>query len=109
LRLIDDPAFYDRFGYTDDKPAFALVNNRYPAAGRVERRRVAGEILRNHVTISPTHLSRLVDIRFTSPSAMFSASVTNAWADAFIQINLERKLQATSYGRTPIGTAKGTA
>lgn len=99
LRLIDDPAFYDRFGYTDDKPAFALVNNRYPAAGRVERRRVAGEILRNHVTISPTHLSRLVDIRFTSPSAMFSASVTNAWADAFIQINLERKLQATSYGR----------
>lgn len=99
LRLIDDPAFYERFGYTDDNPAFALVNNRYPAAGRVERRRVAGEILRNHVTISPTHLSRLVDIRFTSPSAPFSASVTNAWADAFIQINLERKLQATSYGR----------
>lgn len=99
LRLIDDPTFYERFGYKDDTPAFVLVNNRYPAAGRVARRRVAGEILRKYVTISPTHLSRLVDIRFTSPNAQFSTSVTNAWADAFIQINLERKLQATSYGR----------
>lgn len=99
LRLVDDPAFYDRFNHSSDETAFTLVNNRYPAAGRAARQRVAGEILRKYLTIAPTHLSRLVAIRFTSPEAGFSARVANAWADAFIQINLERKLQATSYGR----------
>lgn len=99
LRLIDDPKFYERFGVSSDEPAFVLVNSRYPAAGRATRQRVAGEILRKHLTIAPTRLSRLVDIRFTSPDPQFSAKVVNAWSDAFIQTNLQRKVQATSYGR----------
>ncbi|WBY07968.1 polysaccharide biosynthesis tyrosine autokinase [Sphingomonas sp. 7/4-4] len=49
--------------------------------------------------MEPTRLSRLVDIRFTSPDPSFSAKVANAWAENFIQTNLERKVQATSYGR----------
>lgn len=99
LRLIDDPAFFERFGVSSDDQAFQLVNGRYPAGGRDVRRRVAGEVLRTHLSISPTRLSRLVDIGFTSPDPAFSAKVSNAWAENFIQTNLERKVQATFYGR----------
>lgn len=99
LRLVDDPSFYQRFGVSRDEPEFQLVNGRYPASGREMRQRVAGEILLKNLNIAPTRLSRLVDIRFTSPNSEFSAKVANTWADAFIQINLERKIQATSYGR----------
>ncbi|WP_448502384.1 GumC family protein [Sphingomonas sp.] len=99
LRLIDDPAFFDRFGVDQDKPAFQQVNGRYAASGRAERQRIAGEVLLKNLGVSPTRLSRLVEISFTSPDAGFSAHVANAWAENFIQTNLERKVQATSYGR----------
>ena len=99
LQLVDDRRFFEMFGVKTGNPAFNLTNNRYPAAGRAERQRVAGEILGRNVSINPTRLSRLVDIAFTSPQAAFSARVANAWAENFIQTNLERKVQATSYGR----------
>lgn len=99
LRFVDDPQFYELFGVSRDEPAFELVNGRYPASGRDVRQRVAGDILREHLNIVPTRLSRLVDIRFTSPDPSFSARVANSWSENFIQTNLERKIQATSYGR----------
>lgn len=99
LRLTNNPDFFEMFGEMRDEPAFQLANGRFPAAGRDERRRVAGEILLNHVSINPTRLSRLVAIQFTSPDPQFSAKIVNAWGENFIQTNLERKVQATSYGR----------
>jgi len=99
LRLVDDPKFFEMFGVSSKDPSFNIVNGRYPAAGRGNRQRVAGEVLRQHLDVSPTRLSRLVDIGITSPSPEFSAKVANAWAESFIQTNLERKVQATSYGR----------
>lgn len=99
LRLVDDPDFFSLFRLKSENPAFQQTNNRYVAAGRAERQRVAGEILLRNISINPTRLSRLVDIAFTSPQAGFSARVANAWAENFIQTNLERKVQATSYGR----------
>ncbi|WP_448665252.1 GumC family protein (plasmid) [Sphingomonas sp. CJ20] len=99
LRLVDDPKFFALFKVSSTDPAFQLVDGRYPASGRAARQRAAGGILAKNLEISPTRLSRLVDIRFTSPNADFSARVTNAWAENFIQTNLERKIQATSYGR----------
>jgi capsular exopolysaccharide synthesis family protein len=99
LKLVDDKSFFDMFGVSDSNPAFQLVNGRYPASGRAVRQRKAGEVLVKNLAIVPTRLSRLVDIRFTSPDPTFSARVVNAWAENFIQTNLERKVQATSYGR----------
>lgn len=99
LRLVDDPTFFKLFGVTSDEGPFQIVNGRYAAAGRAARQRAAGGILRRNLDIAPTRLSRLVDVRFTSPDAALSARVANAWADSFIQTNLERKVQATSYGR----------
>lgn len=99
LRLVDDPKFFGLFGVAANQPAFQLVNGRYSGSGRATRQRVAGELLRQSLRVAPARLSRLVDIRFTSPDPAFSAKVANSWADNFIQTNLERKVQATSYGR----------
>lgn len=99
LHLIDDPKFFGMFGYPKNDPAFKLVNGRYPASGHATRQREAGEILLRNLAIDPTRLSRLVGIRFTSPDPELSAKVTNSWAENFIQTNLERKIQASSYGR----------
>lgn len=100
LRLVDDPKFFEMFGLDgQDVAAYKITNGHYPAQGRAQRQRDAGQILLDHVSIEPTRLSRLVDINFTSPNASFSAKVSNAWAENFIKTNLERKVQATSYGR----------
>ena len=99
LRLVDDHNFYEMFGVSENDQAFTQVNGHYPASGRAVRQRRAGEILLDHLAVAPARLSRLVEIRFTSPSPDFSAKVANAWAENFIETNLERKVQATSYGR----------
>jgi len=99
LRLVDDADFFKMFGGKGQSSAFVQKDGRYTAAGRAERQRFAGEILLRNVSINPTRLSRLVDIAFISPQAALSARVANAWAENFIQTNLERKVQATSYGR----------
>lgn len=99
LHLVDDAKFYEIFGSPPKRPAFLVSKGHYPAAGRDERQRFAGEILARNLAVNPTRLSSLVEIAFTSPNAALSARVANAWAENFIQINLERKVQATSYGR----------
>lgn len=99
LRLVDDPAFFELFDVDSDAPAFQQANGRFGAAGRAARQRVAGEILLDNLDIAPTRLSRLVQIRFTSPDPALSAKVANAWSANFIQASLERKFQATSYAR----------
>lgn len=99
LQLVDDPTFFARFVSIKSSPAFQMAGNRYSAIGRAERQRIAGEILLANMSVTPARLSRLVDIAFTSPEATFSTRVANAWAEGFIQTNLERKVQATSYGR----------
>jgi len=109
LRLVDDKAFYERFNVDQDVPAFRETSGRYTAAGRAERQRIAGETLLKNVGIDPTRLSRLTSINFTSPDPVFSQKVVNAWAENFIQTNLERKVQATSYGRNLLQRELGQA
>lgn len=99
LRLADDPKFFELYGIVSDSPAFTLVNGRYPSQGRADRLEAASGMLLSSINIEPARLSRLVEISFTSPDPEFSASVSNAWAESFIQANLDRKVQATSYGR----------
>jgi succinoglycan biosynthesis transport protein ExoP len=99
LRLVDNTQFFTMFGVNEDDGAFEQTSGRYAAGGRAERQRVAGEILRAHLSVQPARLSRLVEISFTSPDAELSTRVANAWADNFIRTNLERKVQATAYGR----------
>lgn len=100
LKLSDDPSFFEMFGGAKKTPAFQLTNGQFSPAGRVERRGVAGEVLLKNLDVAPTRLSRLVDIRFTSPDAAFSAKVANAWSANFIDATLERRYQATAYARS---------
>lgn len=104
LRLVDSPTFFEMFDHQDSNPAFDLSRGRYPASGRADRQRKAGEILLENLSVEPTRQSRLVNISFTSPNSGFSASIANAWAENFIKTNLERKVQATSYGRNLLQT-----
>lgn len=104
LRLVDDPKFYELFRYNSQRPAFQLAGGRYRAAWRGDRQRVAGEILLDHISVTPTRLSRLVDIAFVSPDPVFSARIVNTWTTNFIKISLERRYQATSYARNFLET-----
>ncbi|MBZ0096383.1 MAG: polysaccharide biosynthesis tyrosine autokinase [Sulfuricella sp.] len=54
----------------------------------------------NHLTVEPVRNSRLVKVNFDSPDPELSARVANAMADVFIKLNLERRMDASSYAKT---------
>ncbi len=101
LKLQDDPVFFELYGA---KTVADMLRERNPQAmtptAREDRVRHAGKILLGSVAVVPTRQSRLVEVTFTSPDPAFAAKVTNAWTKAFIESNLERKFDATSYART---------
>ncbi len=67
-----------------------------PAGGGKE----AGiRFLREHLQIAPLRGSRLVTLRFTDSDPMMSARIAGAFATAFIDLALERRLQAADYAR----------
>ncbi|WP_271078032.1 GumC family protein [Aurantiacibacter sp. MUD61] len=61
-------------------------------------RRLSNILLRN-IEIGPIPNSTLVDISFVSPSGPVSAKIANAWADAYIAENLDRRFGATIEAR----------
>lgn len=95
LRLADDPAFFAAF----DRADLVDGSGGAGAVGRDERQGLAASILLANVSVSPIRLSSLVDVGWTSPDPALSARVANAWANAFIQYNLERRFEATAYAR----------
>jgi len=97
LKLVDDKTFFQLFRVKLDK-LFPL-DATPPSVAREARRRKAGQVLLDHLSISPVRGSSLVNINFTSPDAAFSARVSNAWAVDFIKSNLERRFEASSYAR----------
>jgi capsular exopolysaccharide synthesis family protein len=99
LRLFDDVHFFEMF---DSPRAEEWFDNGRPQQGastRDERIREAGDMLLKHFEILPVRLSRLVEIRFTSPDPAFSKRVIDAWGANFIQLTLERRFGATAYAR----------
>jgi capsular exopolysaccharide synthesis family protein len=57
-------------------------------------------LLLNRIQITPVGSSNLVDIHFTSPDPALSAKIANAWAEAFIAANLDRRFGATIEARS---------
>lgn len=100
LKLADDPAFFALFDADKDGKLFSTAGGRAaPIASREERLRAAGSLLLENLRVSPARMSRLVDISFTSPDAALSQKVANSWAKSYIQSNLERRFEASSYAR----------
>lgn len=54
----------------------------------------------SRLTVDPVRNSRLVKVYFDSPDPEFSARVVNTLADVFIKLNLERRMDASSYAKT---------
>lgn len=96
LRLHERPEFFESFGA---KEQVEQLQGSPTASGRRERIQDAADILLRNVVVSPQRLSRLVDVRVTTPDPELSTRIANKWADAFIKISLERRFDATSYAR----------
>ena len=70
------------------------------AAARAEARREAAlKAVSKNLGVSPVRGSRLVGVSFKSPDPRLSARIVNAFAENFIQSNLDRKFESTAYAR----------
>lgn len=70
------------------------------AAAQAERRRaLALEALQDGLGVTPVRGSRLVAVSFDNPDPVMAARVANAFAENFIQSNLDRKFESSAYAR----------
>lgn len=58
------------------------------------------ERFQRQLTIEPVRNSRLVKVHFESPDAELASRVVNTMAQVFISLNLERRMDASSYAKT---------
>ncbi len=91
-------------GLANSDEALATLGVTPPAGGTAaeraaRRRKAAVGVLRANLTISPVRGSRLVAIRYDHPSAAVAARIANGFAENFIQANLDRKYESSSYAR----------
>ncbi len=71
-----------------------------PAEEAVYKRRRLVGLIRGGLEVDPIRNSRLVRIRFYSPDAPLSASIANSIAKGFMDANMERKIDTSSYAKT---------
>jgi succinoglycan biosynthesis transport protein ExoP len=69
------------------------------APDRATRQKIAAAILQGNFDVQPVPGSRLVKINYSSPSPALAAQIVNSFADNFINSNLERRYEASSYAR----------
>lgn len=63
------------------------------------RREAVIEAIDDGLSIFLPNESRIVAVTFTSPDPAFSARFANAFVDSFLQYNIERRLEKTTYAR----------
>lgn len=75
----------------------ASVNGR-PVSAAQRMNAVIG-VVQDNLGVKPVRASRLVGVSFDSPDPALSARVANAFAENFIQSNLDRKFESSLYAR----------
>jgi capsular exopolysaccharide synthesis family protein len=70
-----------------------------PEQPRQARESAAAAMVEGSVTITPPRDSTLIAIAVEGPNRELTAKLANAYADNFIQSNMERRYEATSYAR----------
>lgn len=95
LDLANDPAFIRAFGIEAGGGFFTATND--PKAEEEMVTRQIREALVRNVTIAPMRGSRIVEVNFSSPDPDLSARIANAWIEAFIASNFDRKLESTAF------------
>lgn len=104
MKLDQNASFFEMFGKEGLIGEGSMFKVSKPIGGisesaRQARVRAAGQILIDNIEVTPQRLSRLVEVAFVSPDPQLSAQIANAWAMHFIQSNLARRFDATSYAR----------
>ena len=103
LRVIQDLRLIDHAQYAEHiEAANEQLEKKPPAADtpkQVVHERALVESVLTALTIEPIRNSRLVRINFDSPDPVLAARVANAFSEAFIASNLERRFDASSYAR----------
>ncbi|MFV4649202.1 hypothetical protein ACNJUT_21660, partial [Mycobacterium tuberculosis] len=93
LGLANDDSFFEQMGVKGAKRSGTTPVN---TAGRA---RASVGMLEGGLGVYPVRDSRLVKLTFDSPNAALSAKLANAFADNFIQANLDRRFEASAYAR----------
>jgi polysaccharide biosynthesis transport protein len=70
-----------------------------PSMDRAARELQAIGLVQGSVTVEPVRDSRLIQITTISSDPALAAAIANAYGTSFIQTNLERRYEATSYAR----------
>lgn len=73
--------------------------NRSAAEFAAIRREIVIGLVQGNFAVSPVRGSRLVAISFNSQDPELAARVTNAYAENFIQANLDRRFESSGYAR----------
>jgi polysaccharide biosynthesis transport protein len=70
------------------------------ATAQAARRRAAAlKALQDNLSVSPVRGSRLVAVGYDNPNPVVAARIANGFAENFIQSNLDRKFESSSYAR----------
>lgn len=71
------------------------------ASEKASRRRLAAiAAIQDNLRIAPVRGSRLVSVGYDNPNPVVAAQIANAFAENFIQANLDRKFESSKYART---------
>jgi capsular exopolysaccharide synthesis family protein len=88
LNLFSDPRFFN-----------AMQVDRESFQTDAERRRGVIELLMTNLDTVLQEDTRIANVRFTSTDPQMSAAIANAFGAEFIQANLQRKFDSSSYAR----------
>ncbi|WP_428332392.1 GumC family protein [Novosphingobium sp.] len=89
LKLVGDPAFYKAVGKREDLTTTSKAKI-YDDTIKA--------LLDHKAAIMPRN-SRLATITFSATDPVLAAKIANAWADEFIQANLQRRFDSSAYAR----------
>ncbi|WP_374512673.1 GumC family protein [Brevundimonas sp.] len=93
LGLASNDGFLEAMGVTPPEAGST-------AADTSRRRREAViKVVQDNLGVVPARGSRLVTLTFDSPDPALAARIANAFAQNFIQANLDRKYESSSYAR----------
>ena len=71
----------------------------FASSKAAQRREAALQALEEGLSVSPIRGSRLVSIGYDNPNPAVAARIANGFAENFIQANLDRKFESSSYAR----------
>lgn len=84
------------------KLLYAVLGISRPNAEKVDvegRRKELVRLVQSGLSIEPVKGSRLARIHFDSPDGPLSAKISNAVAEGFIEANMERRIDSSSYAK----------